>query len=225
MQRVVLTRHNHPKVQCSHCRSSGNGGIRIEWNAPIPHQRASTADVIFLQRLFSRISKLFSDLALQPGAKMHGGNMRLCLVEDHSVCRLEPLVLTRPVHELMLGASTLESKISHAMGIGPGPQRRSCVIRSHLVDVQRQRVPHMVVNDRDWLARGPVIVAKGRWVPPEGFAMPDRYGSWVGLCEGEPALAWVGPDDAVLLEPQGVESWFERMVARAWGSGSWWRVD
>ncbi len=150
--------------------------------------------------------------------------MRLCLAEDHGVCRLEPLVLTRPVHELMLGASTLESKISRAVGIGPGPQRRSCVIRSHLVDVQRQRVPHMVVNDRDWLARGPVIVANGRWVPPAGFAMPDRYGPWVGLCEGEPALAWVSPDDAVSLEPQGVDSWFERMVCAHGGlevGGEW----
>jgi UDP-N-acetylglucosamine diphosphorylase/glucosamine-1-phosphate N-acetyltransferase len=150
--------------------------------------------------------------------------MRLCLAEDHGVCRLEPLVLTRPVHELMLGAITLESKISRALGIGPGPQRRSCVIRSHLVDVQRQRVPHMVVNDRDWLARGPVIVANGRWVPPAGFTMPDCYGSWVGLCEGQPALAGVGPEDAVSLEPQGVDSWFERMVSAHGGlevGGEW----
>jgi UDP-N-acetylglucosamine diphosphorylase/glucosamine-1-phosphate N-acetyltransferase len=150
--------------------------------------------------------------------------MRLCLAEDHGVCRLEPLVLTRPVHELLIGASTLESKISRTLGIGPGPQRRSCVIRSHLVEVERQRVPHMVVNDRDWLARGPVIVANGRWVPPVGFGMPDCYGSWVGLCQGLPALAWVGPEDAVSLEPQGVDAWFERMVSAHGGlevGGEW----
>ncbi len=150
--------------------------------------------------------------------------MRLCLVEDHAVCRLEPLTLTRPVHELLLGGITLESKLSRALGVGPGPLRRSCVIRSHLVDVQRQRVPHMVVNDRDWLARGPVIVANGRWVPPVGFELPDSYGSWVGLCEGQPALAWVGPDDAVSLEPLGVDSWFDRMTSTHGGlevGGEW----
>ena len=103
--------------------------------------------------------------------------MRLCLAEDHGVCRLEPVVLTRPVHELMLGATTLESKISRALGAGPGPQRRSCLIRSHLVDVQRQRVPHMVVNDRDWLARAPVIVANG------------RLGASGGICDAR--LLWV----------------------------------
>ena len=139
--------------------------------------------------------------------------MRLCLVEDHAACQLEPLTLTRPVHELLLGATTLEAKISRAVGIGPGPQRRSCLIRSHLVGVQRQRAPHLVVNDRDWLARGPVIVAKSRWVPPGAFELPDTHGSWVGLCEGEPALAWVGPDDAVKLDPQGVDSWFDRMTS------------
>jgi UDP-N-acetylglucosamine diphosphorylase/glucosamine-1-phosphate N-acetyltransferase len=140
--------------------------------------------------------------------------MRLCLVEDLAACGLEPLTLTRPVHELMLGTSTLATKLARALGVGPGPQRRSCLIRSHLVDAQRQRDPHMVVNDRDWLARGPLVVANSRWVPPVDFEMPDPYGSWVGLCEDQPACAWVGPDDAVSLEQQGVDHWFEQMMAR-----------
>ena len=106
--------------------------------------------------------------------------MRLCLVEDLAACGLEPLTLTRPVHELLLGTTTLASKIARALGVGPGPQRRSCLIRSHLVELQRQRDPHMVVNDRDWLARGPVVVANSRWVPPAGFEMPDGCEPWVG---------------------------------------------
>jgi UDP-N-acetylglucosamine diphosphorylase / glucose-1-phosphate thymidylyltransferase / UDP-N-acetylgalactosamine diphosphorylase / glucosamine-1-phosphate N-acetyltransferase / galactosamine-1-phosphate N-acetyltransferase len=150
--------------------------------------------------------------------------MRLCLVEDLDVRGLEPLTLTRPVYDLMLGATTLASKIARAAGVGPGPQRRSCLVRSHLVEVQRQRDPHMVVNDRDWLARGPVIVAKGRWVPPVGFEIPDENSPWVGLCDGLPAFAWVTPDDAVGLEPQGVNSWFERILAKHGGrevGGDW----
>jgi UDP-N-acetylglucosamine diphosphorylase / glucose-1-phosphate thymidylyltransferase / UDP-N-acetylgalactosamine diphosphorylase / glucosamine-1-phosphate N-acetyltransferase / galactosamine-1-phosphate N-acetyltransferase len=150
--------------------------------------------------------------------------MRLCLVEDLAVCALEPLTLTRPVHELLLGASTLASKIARALGVGPGPQRRSCLIRSHLVDVQRQRDPHIVVNDRDWLARSPVVVANGRWVPPAGLVTPDEVGPWVGLCDGQPACAFVGPDDAIGLEPLGVDSWFEKMTAKHGGievGGEW----
>ena len=55
--------------------------------------------------------------------------MRLCLVEDIAASGLEPLTLTRPVQELLLGATTLGSKIARAFGVGPGPQRRSCMIR------------------------------------------------------------------------------------------------
>jgi len=150
--------------------------------------------------------------------------MRLCLVEDLAACGLEPLTLTRPVHELLLGATTLASKVARALGVGPGPQRRSCLIRSHLVELQRQRDPHMVVNDRDWLARGPVVIANSGWVPPAGFEMPDGCEPWVGLCDGQPACAWVGPDDAVILDPLGVDSWFEQMMAKHGGleiGGDW----
>ena len=91
-----------------------------------------------------------------------------------AVSGLEPLTLTRPVHELLLGTTTLASKIIQAFRVGPGPQQRSCVVRSHLVGVQRLRDPHTVVNDRDWLARGPVLVANGRWVPAVDFEPPER---------------------------------------------------
>jgi UDP-N-acetylglucosamine diphosphorylase/glucosamine-1-phosphate N-acetyltransferase len=150
--------------------------------------------------------------------------MRLCLVEDIAASGLEPLTLTRPVHDLLLGATTLSAKLARAFGIGPGPQRRSCVIRSHLARAQKSRDPHLVVNDRDWLARGPVVVANSRWVPPPGFVPPGEYGPWVGLCDGQPACALVGPDDAVSLEPHGVDSWFERIIGEHGGSelgGEW----
>lgn len=150
--------------------------------------------------------------------------MRLCLVEDMAAGGLEPLTLTRPVHELLLGATTLGSKTARAFGVGPGPRRRSCLVRSHLVAVQRAREPHAVVNDRDWLARGPAIVANSRWVPPAGFRMPDEPGPWVGRCDGQPACALVGPEDTISLEPQGVDGWFERVAARHPGmdvGGEW----
>ena len=152
--------------------------------------------------------------------------MRLCLVEDVAVAGLEPLTLTRPVYELWLGCSNLGTKISQAFGIGKGPQRQGAVIRGHLAAVQRQRDPHRVVNDRDWLARGPVMVVNGRWVPPLDFEPPARNESWLGLCEGEPACAWVGPEEAVSLEFHGIESWFERLASRRAGvevGGNWIR--
>jgi hypothetical protein len=141
--------------------------------------------------------------------------MRLCLVEDYAVAGLEPLTLTRPAFDLMLGAGTLGGKIAGALGIGPGPARRGAVIRPTLAAIQRQRDPHTTVNDRDWLARGPVVVANARWVPPA--ALPDgpaAAGPWLGLCGGQPCCAWVEPEQAVALEPGGVDAWFEALMAR-----------
>jgi hypothetical protein len=150
--------------------------------------------------------------------------MRLCLVEDNAVGGLEPLTLTRPVFDLMLGGGTLASKVTRAFGVGPGPQRRGAVIRPYLAAIQRQRDPHTAVNDRDWQARGPVLVVNGRWVPPAGFVPPDESGPWLGLCDGLPACALVGPEDAVGLEPNRVDDWFEQVAARKRGvdlGGQW----
>jgi UDP-N-acetylglucosamine diphosphorylase / glucose-1-phosphate thymidylyltransferase / UDP-N-acetylgalactosamine diphosphorylase / glucosamine-1-phosphate N-acetyltransferase / galactosamine-1-phosphate N-acetyltransferase len=141
--------------------------------------------------------------------------MRLCLVEDVAVAGLEPLTLTRPASELLLGATTLGSKIARALGIGPGPARRGAIIRPHLAALQRERDPHTAVNDRDWLARGPVLVANTRWVPPADFVPPVHDVPWVGTCEGLPACAFVGPEAAVDLEPHTVDSWFDDLPARA----------
>ncbi|MHC5543470.1 putative sugar nucleotidyl transferase, partial [Singulisphaera rosea] len=65
--------------------------------------------------------------------------MRLCLVEDDAVAGLEPLTLTRPAYELILGATTLGAKIARAFRIGPGPHRRGAVIRPYLGPIQQFR--------------------------------------------------------------------------------------
>ena len=128
--------------------------------------------------------------------------MRLCLVEDLAVCALEPLTLTRPVHELLLARPRSRARLRVPWEWEPGPQRRSCLIRSHLVEVQRQRDPHMVVNDRDWLARGPVVVANGRWVPPVGFEMPDELGRGSAFAVASRPVRGSGP-----TTPSGSSLW------------------
>ncbi len=140
--------------------------------------------------------------------------MRLCLVEDLAVAGLEPLTLTRPVYDLRLGQGTLGSKIARALGVGPGPARRGVVIRTYLEAIQRHRDPHTAVNDPEWLTRDSLLVANGRWVPPSGFEKPDLGAPWVGLCEGQPAVACVGPDRATGLTAHTVDAWFDDLLSR-----------
>jgi len=150
--------------------------------------------------------------------------MRLCLVEDGAVAGLDPLTLTRPVFDLILGGGTLGAKTARAFGVGTGPARRGVVVRPYLAAVQRQRDPLTAVNDREWQARGAVLVANGRWVPPEGFVPPGDDGPWLGLCGGRPACALVGPGEAAGLEPGGVDDWFAGVAARYGGTelgGDW----
>jgi UDP-N-acetylglucosamine diphosphorylase/glucosamine-1-phosphate N-acetyltransferase len=143
--------------------------------------------------------------------------MRLCLVEDLAVTGLEPLTLTRPVFDLRLGSTTLEAKIARAFGVGTGPARRGAVVRPSLAAVRRSRDPHTAVNDPEWLARGPVLVVNGRWVPPAHFDPPSAESGcpWVGLRDGQVACAWAGPDEAVQLTHQNASAWFEDRLAEA----------
>jgi UDP-N-acetylglucosamine diphosphorylase/glucosamine-1-phosphate N-acetyltransferase len=149
----------------------------------------------------------------EPKVRQRNHPMRLCLVEDLAVAGLEPLTLTRPAYELLLGSKTLGAKLARAFGIGPGPARRGAVIRPYLAALQRERDPHTALNDRDWQARGPLLVANARWVPPAGFEPPGDGVPWVGTCDGLPACALIGPDRAATLEPNGVDSWFDALLA------------
>src|SRR5262245_52646748 len=148
--------------------------------------------------------------------------MRLCLVEDLAVSGLEPLSLTRPIFDLLPGATTLGAKVARAFRAGGA--RRGAVVRSHLECVLHQRDPQLAVNDPSWLARGPVVVANGRWVPPACLDTPSDAEPWLGLCDGRPACALVGPGEAARLTPRSVDGWFEALTGRLRGrelSGEW----
>jgi UDP-N-acetylglucosamine diphosphorylase/glucosamine-1-phosphate N-acetyltransferase len=148
------------------------------------------------------------------------------LVEDDRVADLEPLTLTRPAFALILGSGTLGEKVARAFELRRDDAGLGVLMRSHLAAVVGEQAPGMAVNDGDWLAQGPVIVANARWVPPVNFRAPDHGGLWVGFCEGEPACASVGVDQAQGLELGGVEGWFEEVaseIRRVEVGGEWIR--
>lgn len=141
-------------------------------------------------------------------------SMRLCLVDDQGTSGLEPLTLTRPASELLLGATTLGEKIARFFGIGPGPARRGAVMTPSLAAFERERNPRVSINDADWLSRGAVVIARSRWVPPKGTIDTLDRTPRIGMCEGVPAFAIVDGDDASRLAPNRVDAWFEELLAR-----------
>lgn len=115
--------------------------------------------------------------------------MRLCLFEDHLVSAFEPLVLTRPVFELVCGLQSLQSKQVRYFGsalIGK-------FVRPDLTDWLRQSTPHEPVNDPRWLKAGPVVLVNGRWLPPDG-PPPSLDEPRVALADDEVAWACLTPE-------------------------------
>ena len=146
---------------------------------------------------------------------------RICWVEDTAVAHLEPITLTRAAFELVVGSSTLAHKAERFLTTGwPSntPIDRGAVVRSYLAPWQRVRFPDWSINDPSWLGADRTLVIHARWHAPEArleFSSPGHGDSpWIGLCEGQPACAWVSAEDAARLDPHGIESWFETMAAK-----------
>ena len=109
--------------------------------------------------------------------------MRLCLFEDRAE-QFEPLSLTRPVFDLCCGMTTLAQKIVRHIA----PPAWGVLIRPVLEDLCRLQHPDIAVNDPAWLRADHLVLANGRWLPPnDAFALPTE--SCVGMVGN--AVAWV----------------------------------
>lgn len=118
--------------------------------------------------------------------------MRVCLYEDALVADLEPLCLTRPVFALLSGCSTVGAKQWRHFAA----TSRGAIVRPNLAAMAEATV---AVNDRDWLAQGPVVLVNGRWLPPlPGCGQADLpCGPSVGVC---------GDEIAYVVLPTGLAS-------------------
>jgi UDP-N-acetylglucosamine diphosphorylase/glucosamine-1-phosphate N-acetyltransferase len=93
--------------------------------------------------------------------------MRLCLFEDQGIGGLEPLVLTRPVFELLCGQDCLRRKqcrYFHSQEVG-------ALIRPYLAPLYRLQQPEIVVNDPAWLQAEDTILVNARWLPPTSLTL------------------------------------------------------
>lgn len=114
--------------------------------------------------------------------------MRVCLFEDRGVLDFEPLILTRPVFDLLCGLTSLGDKQRHRFP----PAEVGFLVRPELADLCQLQLPGTPVNDAAWLSAGPVVLVNGRWLPGRG-SVPDLSHPCIALVGGEVAYAVLDP--------------------------------
>ncbi len=130
--------------------------------------------------------------------------MRICLFEDRGVANLEPLVLTRPVFELLCGQTSLGDKQCRAFA----PCEVGTLLRPTLAGLARTLQPAVPVNDLAWLRAEPTVLVNGRWLPPPE-SLANLPGPCVALVGDEVAYAVVGPDQLTYCSSNTLEDCLE----------------
>jgi UDP-N-acetylglucosamine diphosphorylase/glucosamine-1-phosphate N-acetyltransferase len=130
--------------------------------------------------------------------------MRICLFEDRGVTNLEPLVLTRPVFDLLCGQTSLGRKQCRYFA----PCEMGVLIRPYLAGLFRLQHSQTPVNNLAWLRAEPAVLVNARWLPPAGTAL-DLSGPSVALIDDEIAYAVVGPDQLTYISPNTLEDCLE----------------
>ncbi len=117
--------------------------------------------------------------------------MRICIYEDNSVGRLQPLAETRPAFDLRCGAYTLLQRQLQAFGAKQG----FAFVRPELIDLCRLEHPELIVNSLGDRQEDKVVFINARWLPPASISRTPKEGE-VGLCEGDVAFACLSAAEA-----------------------------
>jgi UDP-N-acetylglucosamine diphosphorylase/glucosamine-1-phosphate N-acetyltransferase len=125
--------------------------------------------------------------------------MRVCHFEE-AVESLTPLTLTRPAFDLRCGLRTLGEKQRRVLGA----TEWGMWIRPHLAEVAGLEHPGRPVNDHAWLRAGPTVWVNARWLPTPASAVPTHV-PHLGICDGQIAWAFVGPEHLAGLAETGIE--------------------
>lgn len=132
--------------------------------------------------------------------------MRVVLFEDRWA-ELEPLSLTRPTFDLVVGARSLREKqldAAHALDWGAW-------VRPWLADVCRLAYPHRPINDLAWLRSQSVLLINGRWLPSDTIDVNEPC---VGMIGDQTAFALVPPHCWDGIEEADVEAILHHLPIR-----------
>ena len=120
--------------------------------------------------------------------------MRLAIFEDRQVPEFGPLVLTRPVFELLCGHFSLRQRLLTGWDFSEW----GVFIRPYLAAVYQEQQPQAQVNNWSWLTKGPTLLVSGRWLP-DASTLDAFNPETIGYCGGQPVIAMLSPDEASAL--------------------------
>jgi UDP-N-acetylglucosamine diphosphorylase/glucosamine-1-phosphate N-acetyltransferase len=107
---------------------------------------------------------------------------RLCVYEDPVVDSLDPITLTRPMTEVLVGTSRILDKLLKLFR----PISWGLWVRPHLVPLAKSLYPDIPINDPAWLSAGDTVLVNARWIPPEQLRLEPFYS--VGVCDNVPVI-------------------------------------
>ena len=121
--------------------------------------------------------------------------MRLAIFEDDRVENLSPLILTRPVFELVCGQFSLRERLVRRFDVTDW----GVFLRPFLSDVYADFHPESHINDSAWLRSAPTLLINGRWLPtlktlaniqPDQVGIIDNEIAYITLDTNEPPKNW-----------------------------------
>jgi len=133
--------------------------------------------------------------------------MRIAFFEDGCAADLRPLVLLRPVFELVCGHYSLRERLLRSGRVADW----GAFVREPLAEVYREEFPEARVNDQQWLAEGTTLLVNGRWLPPAD-ALDGIDSGEAGVLDDALAYVTIDPSEAPLLSDHNWETLLARLA-------------
>lgn len=116
---------------------------------------------------------------------------RIAFFEDAAADQLGPLVLLRPVFELVCGHFSVRERWVRFGEVSEW----GAWLRPELCETYAQQHPEAHLNDRGWLSSGETTFVHGRWLPGAG-ALPEISAGQAGFVGHVLVCVTITPEDA-----------------------------
>lgn len=134
--------------------------------------------------------------------------MRIALFEDRHVSDFCPLVLLRPVFELVCGHYSLRERLLRQMQVAEW----GGIVREAVAEVYREAQPDAHVNRLGWLEESRTLLINGRWLPDPAAWAALQDDDTAGIIDGTVVHITLEPDEVQLLRSMELDDLLDRLT-------------